>query len=324
MLFRSNVGVAIIDRDEGRWSYELTERVTAAGFVSRVYTLDSEQVFRELVDRRSALFAIVIPADFSATISRGGTAPLQVLFDGRRANSGQIVLSYLSAIVGGLNVELRPADMVPQVAIRHWFNPNLQHQWFIVPALGAALAMMMSLLMTSLSIAREREQGTFDQVLVSPLRPTEIILSKTLPALAAGSFLNVVVLLMAVLFFGVPFIGNLGYLLIGILVFQLAFVGVGLSVSALANNQQQAFLAMFSMMPVLMTTSGFMTPVENMPVYLQWLAETNPLKHALVLVHGVYLKNMGFKDLFTNLWPLAAIALVSLVAAAQIVRRRLH
>lgn len=319
----SNVGIAVHDQDTGRWSHELVARVAGAGFVSEVHAVRSRNELRDLIDRGEVIAGLDIPADFSRDIAAGGSGQVQVLVDGRRSNAGQIVVGYLSSITADIGADVNPTA-APPLAVRHWFNPNLVYRWFIVPGLVGILAFFSALMLTSLSIARERELGTFDQLLVSPTSTFEIIVSKSLPALAIGTVLGLVMIAAGAFVFGIPFTGSFLLLLLGLVLFILSVVGIGLMVSAVSKTQQQAILGAFAIGVPAVLMSGFATPVENMPVALQWLAQAIPLTHFLVIVHGSVLKAMPPTDILSNLWPLAAIALVTLTAATIFVRGRLQ
>ena len=169
----SNVGIAVHNRDTGKWGYELVARLGAARFVRRLRPARSADEIRGMIDRREVIAAIDIPESLSRDIGAHRPAKVQVILDGRRANGAQILLGYLNTIMGGLNAELpgQRGAIRESLAVRHWFNPNLIYRWFIVPSLGGILVMFVTLLVTSLSIARERELGTFDQLLVSPCTP---------------------------------------------------------------------------------------------------------------------------------------------------------
>ena len=319
----SNVGIAVHDQDAGRWSHELVARVAGAGFVSEVHAVRSSDELRDLIDRGEVIAGLDIPADFSRDIATGDSGQVQVLVDGRRSNAGQIVVGYLSSIAADIGAESNPAA-APPLAVRHWFNPNLVYRWFIVPGLVGILAFFSALMLTSLSIARERELGTFDQLLVSPTSTLEIIVSKSLPALAIGTVLGLVMIAAGAFAFGIPFTGSFLLLLLSLVLFILSVVGIGLMVSAVSKTQQQAILGAFAIGVPAVLMSGFATPVENMPLALQWLAQAIPLTHFLVIVHGSVLKAMPPADILSNLWPLAAIALVPLTAATIFVRGRLQ
>lgn len=324
-----NVDVAILDRDAGRLSHELVARIGASWFVDEVMTAHSPEELHDLLDRRLVIAAIDIPESFSRDAAAGRQATAQALLDGRRANSAQVVYSYLAAIAARLSVELNPAaegaaGQGQSVALRHWFNPVLHHLWFVVPGIGGILVMFQAMLITALSIARERELGTFDQLLVSPCTPIEIILTKMAPAIVICTGMGLVMMAAAVFGFGVPFTGSFGLLFAGMELFILAMIGIGLAISAVSSTQQQGILGTFAVMVPSVLMSGFATPVENMPPVLQTLAEAVPLKHYIIILHGSFLKAMPPAEILANIWPMAVIGLVTLVFATAFVRSKLQ
>lgn len=320
-----NVDIAVHDQDAGRWSSELVQRLDSAQFIHRVQRVDSSAALRRLIDQGKVIAALDIPADFSRRIAAGDTATVQVLVDGRRSNSGQISVGYLSAIVADLGADPgAPSVIAAPAVVRHWFNPNLIYRWFIVPGLTGILALFSALLITALSIARERELGTFDQLLVSPTSTPEIIISKSLPALAIGTLLGLFMIAAAGWLFGIPFTGAFWLLLVGLVLFILSVVGIGLMISAISATQQQAILGAFAIGVPAVLLSGFATPVENMPTLLQWMAQAIPLTHFLIIVEGSFLKAMPPADIFASLWPLALIAVVTLGMATVSIRGRLQ
>ena len=210
--------------------------------------------------------------------------------------------------------------MVP----RNWFNPNLIFQWFMVPNLIASIALLIGLVVTALSIARERELGTFDQLMVSPLRTHEILLGKLIPPMMIGVFHITLYVVAAVFIFGVPLRGSLLLLYGSALVYLAAVTGVGLFISAMSMTQQQAILGGFLFMVPAILLSGFATPIENMPDWLQPVTLLNPLRYFLVIVKGVLLKDIPAGEVLHNTVPLGLIAVVTLGAAAWLFRRRLE
>jgi ABC-2 type transport system permease protein len=325
----TNVSIAVLNEDSGYWSQEMIQRVRGARFVGELTVVDTPAELAGRIDRREAIAAIRFPADFSRNIGSGEPARAQVILDGRRANSSQITFAYINTIAAGLGAELRgtlaPAGgSGPELALRHWFNPNLIYRWFIVPSLSGILAMLIALIVTALSIARERELGTFEQLLVSPAHPIEIIIGKTVPALLIGTLLGTVMILAGVFVFQIPFTGSPAMLFGSLMLFILSMVGIGLTVSSVCQTQQQAILGTFSVAVPIVLISGFTTPIENMPDWLQFIAQASPLKYYLIIVRGSFLKAMPPADLFANAWPMAVIAGVTLSAAIVIVRRRLH
>ncbi len=320
-----NVDIAVLNEDAGRASYELLARVRGAGFVDDVTFVDNPAALAAMIDRRNALLALHFPSDFSRDIAAGRPAQAQVLIDGRRANAGQVAFGFLNAIANEYGAELTPpGKRPPRSAVRYWYNPNLQYQWFVVPSLTAMLAVFGALIITALSIARERELGTFDQLLVSPAQPIEIIIGKTVPALLIGTVLGMVMTGIGILAFGVPFTGSLLALFSLLVLFVLSVVGVGLMISSISQTQQQAVLGSFAVMIPMVLTSGFATPVENMPAFLQIVAEANPLKHFLIIVLGSFLKATPVSLLWDHAWPLLIIATVTMTSAVLFVRGRLQ
>ncbi len=321
-----NATIAVYDRDGGVWSRELLQRCTAASFVGHVRAVHSEAELRDLIDRRQALLAIAIPAEFSRALAAKQPAVVQVVVDGRRANSGQVALGYLETIVGELGAQVassgRPS--APDAVVRHWFNPNLTYRWFIVPGLAGILAMLTALILTSLSIARERELGTFDQLLVSPATPTEIIVAKCVPALLIGTVLGMAMVAAGALLFQIPLRGSVPLLALTMMLFILSVVGVGLMLSAISMTQQQAILGAFALAVPMILMSGFATPVENMPGPLRLVAEALPLRHFMVIVQGTFLKALPLADVWAHTWPLMLISLITLGTATLWVRGRLQ
>lgn len=320
-----NVDIAVYNQDAGRWSDELVRRLDSAEFVNQVLKVVDRQELRTLLDQSKVVATLEIPSDFSRSIGAGNNGHVQVLVDGRRSNSGQITVGYLSTIASEISAEINPdAQTETSVVVRNWFNPNLIYRWFIVPGLSGILALFSALVITSLSIARERELGTFDQLMVSPTSTPEIIISKSLPALAIGTLLGLSMMAAAVWLFRIPFNGSFSLLLISLMLFILSVVGIGLMISAVSATQQQAILGAFAIGVPAVLMSGFATPVENMPTLLQWLAQVIPLTHFLIIVEGSFLKAMPLTDIINNLWPLLLIALVSLTMASAFVRGRLQ
>ena len=320
-----NVDIAVYNQDSGRWSQELVQRLDSAGFVNHVWRADSQQQLHGLVDRGEVIAALSIPVDFSRRIAAGEGGQAQLLVDGRRSNSGQITTAYLTTIAADIGAEVQPdAQATTPVLVRHGFNPNLVYRWFIVPGLTGILALFSALLITSLSIARERELGTFDQLLVSPTSTPEIIVSKSLPALVIGTALGLFMVAAGVFLFRIPFTGSFLLLLASLVLFIASVVGIGLMISAVSMTQQQAILGAFAIGVPAVLMSGFATPVENMPLVLQWLAQAIPLTHFLIIVEGSFLKAMPPADILSSLWPLALIALASLTMATFFVRGRLQ
>ncbi|WP_263769383.1 ABC transporter permease [Propionivibrio soli] len=323
-----NIDVALLNHDVGGASVELVQQIESSDLVRRIRVAGSERELAELIDAQHVLAGIVIPETFSRDVAQGRNATAQIIIDGRKANAGQIALGYLQTIVGHVGATLRPTTMSggggDAAAVRHWFNPNLTYRWYVVPSLAGILVTLVALMVTALSIARERELGTFDQLLVSPCTPTEIIVAKGIPAFLVGIVLASVMIGAAVFLFGIPFTGSLGLLFVCLMLFILSLVGIGLMISSICSTQQQAILGTFAVVVPAVIMSGFATPVENMPLALQWIAECIPLKHFLIILQGSFLKALPPADVFANAWPMAVIAVVTLTLATLFVRSKLQ
>jgi pyoluteorin transport system permease protein len=322
----NDVPYAVLDRDHSGASRDLLARLDGSPTFRRVADLHRTQDIKTLIDDRSVLLVIGIDVDFERRLLSGQTADVQVIADGRNSNTGGTALGYFSAIVSAFNADWRAAhgQVGPQVqvALRAWYNPNLETRWHMIPSLIGTLTLLQTMLLTAMSVAREREEGTFDQLLVSPFRPFEIMAGKALPSVFIGFVQATNVLLVAQLWFRIPFAGSFLTLYIGLTFFLLAAVGIGLLLSSIALTMQQAMLYTFLVMMPCALLSGLTTPVSNMPDALQALTRANPLRYAIDLAERVYLEGSGLDLLVPDLLPLGLIALVTLSTAAWLFRNR--
>jgi ABC-2 type transport system permease protein len=323
-----NVDIVVLDRDEGSAGAELVRRIQGSPTFRTVTPVHDRSEVRSAVDRQRAIAAVAIGPSFSRDLAAGQPANVQIVLDGRRSNAAQIVDGYLGEIIASYVAEASEGNhrraSTPRVVARNWFNPNLTYRWFTLPGLIAIIALIIGLIVTALSVARERELGTFDQLMIAPLRTHEILLGKMLPPMAIGFVHITVYVLVAVFVFGVPLRGSVVLLYGSAIFFLAAVVGIGLFISALSATQQQAILGAFLFMAPAVLLSGFATPIDNMPIWLQPLTLINPLRHFLVVTRGVFLKGMGFGDVARNTAPLLGIACVTLTAAAWLFRRRVE
>ena len=322
----TDVPVAVLNEDAGSYGRDLVARVAGSPNFSKVVYLRSDADVAAAVDSRRALMVVHVGPDFSRKLAAREPAVVQLLLDGRRANAAQLVAGYAGDIVARYDAETA-GDRPPAastVVSRVWFNPNLDPKWSTVPALVAILTTLMGLMITGLSVAREREVGTFDQLLVSPLSPTEILVGKSVPALLVGVAQATGMVLAGVLIFGVPFRGSVVLLYLTLVVYLLALAGVGLFISSLAKTQQQAILYVFVFMVPAMLLSGFATPVANMPDWLQVVTYANPIRHVMEVLKGLFLKGLPAEEVASRLLPLAVIAAVTLSGASWLFRRRME
>jgi ABC-2 type transport system permease protein len=322
----TNNTLAVFNEDNGKASFELIQRFAQAQAFSEMLMLYNEAEVREVIDNQQALLVIRFPADFSRKQAAGVSSNMQALLDGRRSNSGQIALGYIQQIVQAYNEEnLRNKNQLSHanLIVRNRFNPNLDYVRHIVPSLVAIITTISVLIVTALSVAREREQGTFDQLLVSPLTPGMIMIGKTIPAMLVAMVQATIILLAGIFIYRIPFVGSFALLYTGMVFYILALAGFGLLISSFCNTQQQAFLGVFSFVMPTILLSGFVSPIENMPVWLQYLDWLNPLRHFIVIVKGVFLKDIGLFELLQSLWPLLVIATGTLAVANWMFRRQL-
>ena len=323
-----NVSLAVLNEDHGRHGYEIVHRLNGSTTFTDFHFVRNQADIARYVDNQIVLAAVHIPQDFSRDVEAGNQASIQVILDGRRSNAAQIVSGYIAQLVTQYSRELAAdhtgSSRAPVVAVRNWFNDNLLYIWFTVPSLVGILSMILALVVTSLSVARERELGTFDQILVSPLSPVEILAGKTIPAVIVGVIEGMMIWAIGVLVFGVPFTGSFPLLFFTVLLFIMSIVGVGLFISAIAKTQQQAILGAFIFLVPAVTLSGYASPVENMPAWLQAATWFNPLKHALITLKGLFLKDMPFVDVWANTWPMLIIGSCTLLLSGWFFARRLE
>jgi ABC-2 type transport system permease protein len=323
----NDVPYAVYDQDRGAAAQDLLARFDGSGVFQRVATIERAADIASLIDDRKALIVVGIGADFSRKLAAGLPADVQIIADGRNSNTAGTALGYISAIVEAFNAEWRAdhglANPPVSVTVRAWYNGNLETSWNMIPGLIGTITLMQVLLLTALSVAREREDGTFDQLLVTPMRPSEIMLGKAVPSTLVGLIQATVIFLVAQLWFRIPFEGSLITLYSGLVLFVIAAVGIGLFISSLVATMQQAMLFSFVLLMPFVLLSGLATPIGNMPEFFQVLTFINPLRYAIDITRRVYLEGATLPQLFNDLWPLMVIGAVTLPVAAWMFRNRL-
>lgn len=320
----TDVTLALFNQDNGLAARELVARIEGSPTFARLITVDSEAEMTAAIDSREAMAALRIPDDFSGKVEAGGGASVQIILDGRRSNTAQIAAGYLTTMLIEHNQALAEGVSTPVLVTRVWFNPNLESLWVVVPGLVGVLTQVVALVVTGLSVAREREMGTFEQLLVTPLQPWQILVGKTVPALLIGMVEGGIIIVASQAWFRVPLTGSLALLLLSLVVFLLAIIGVGLFISALSQTQQQAIMGSFFFLVPAIILSGFATPVANMPDWLQAATMINPVRHMLVLLWGLFLKDLPAALAWQSIWPMALIAATTLAGASWLFRRRLR
>ena len=317
----SGAALAIWNDDRGSLAGELIRRFAYSSAFKIVAAPQSQAEAAALIDGQQAVAVLHIPERFSADLLAGRGGRLQLLIDARRSNTALLVQGYANAIVATYAAEHAPRPPPLVIETRDWFNPTLEPEWFVLPGLVAVLSMLIGMMVAALSLARERELGTFEQMLVTPLRPAEIMIGTAIPAMIVGLFEANIVIAAAVLWFRVPFVGSLALLEAGLLVYLLAGVGVGLAISSVAQTQQQAILGVFIYASPAVMLSGFASPIENMPPIVQWITLVDPMRWMLIIARGVFLQGMPAAIAWSAIWPMALIGIALMTAAGLMVRR---
>lgn len=323
-----HVPFAVFNEDRGSAARDMIAAFRGSPNFVEVARLARDAQIAPTIDSKQALMVMHIGPRFSANLLSGRPAAMQIIVDGRNSNTAQLVVNYAQSIVEHFNTEwvVRHGGSRPpaRIEMRAWFNPNLESRWFFIPGIVGLLTLLVTMLVTALSVAREREQGTFDQLLVTPLRPAEILLGKTLPSFIIGTGEATLITAVAVFWFSVPLLGSLLTLYAGLALFLLSAIGLGLMISALAVTQQQGLLGAFFFMVPAIILSGFATPIKNMPPLVQDLTLLDPLRYFLVVLRGVFLEGTPFHLLLHEFFAMAAIGVVALAIAAWLFRHRMY
>jgi len=323
----TGVALGVWNEDRAHIATELLHRFEDSPAFHRIATFDNPDAAAAAIAGETVKAVLHIGPTFSADVLAGRPATLQLLLDGRRSNTALIVEDYAQQIVDQFGRERLAAAGISggiDIENRAWFNPNFESKWFILPGLTVILTTVASLLITALSVARERELGTFEQLLVTPLRPMEILLGKTAPGLIVGFIEANVIAAIAVYGYGVPFIGQILLFHVAIAIFVLSAIGIGLVISSIAKTQQQSILGVFLFLSPAIILSGFATPIANMPRWSQLLTYIDPIRYMLVVSRGVFLQDISWSLAWDQLAAMAAIATVTLSYATWLFRRKLQ
>ena len=329
-----NVATAVVDRDGTASSRELLDRFSRSGYFDLAFRPETEAEVRGLLDRGDAAAVIRIDPGFEADLRAGRTARVQLLLDGTDSNTAGIVLDYAGRIAGEysrralvtrrarLTGDAR-APATVEIESRAWFNENLESRNFYVPGVIAIIIMLITLMLTSMAVVREKEVGTMEQIIVTPIRPVEFILGKTLPFALIGFVDACAVAVVGVLWFKVPMVGSLTLLLGATVLYLMTTLGLGLFISTVSRTQQQAMMSTFFFYLPAVLLSGFLFPIRNMPEAVQAVTYLNPLRYFLVVLRGVFLKGVGPVVLWPQLAALAAMGVTTLWLASRRFRKTL-
>ncbi len=320
-----DIRLAVMDQSHTIESRKLVETFTGSGIFRVTHNPRTQADLEGLLLKGAIDIGIKIPPDAAGLMRKGETASLQVLADGSLSNMAAVRISYTMLVLDrfnrGMIRELKGRSLdygSIEARTRTWYNPNMDSQNFFVPAIVAFVIMLISLLLTSIAVIREREQGTMEQLIVSPMRPGELILGKTIPYIIISVVQMVFVTILAKFWFAIPIAGSIVLMFLATCLFLLSTLGVGLFISTVSSTQQQAMMTTFFFILPFFMLSGFVFPIANMPVVVQWLSLLNPLRYFLVILRGIFLKGVGLDVL----WPqYAALAVLGAVLFAGAISR---
>lgn len=316
-----DVATIVVDHDRSAESRELVDAFTASGYFRVALRSDRSGAMGEALDRGRAVAAIEIPVGYAADLAAGRSPAVQMLVDGTNSNTATVAQGYAGQIVQDYGARLAARRGVRTEAIdlrtRAWFNPSLESRVYNVPAVIGVIVLMMCLMLTALGIVREREVGTLEQLLVSPLSPGELILGKTIPVAGIAVLQISLVTTVALLWFRIPLTGSIPTLVLAAVLYILAGLSVGLFISTISSTQQEAFLSMYMFILPAIILSGFMFPVDTMPEFFQHLTLINPLRHFLDVVRAIFLKSAGLPDVWISVSVLLVMATVGLGLATR-------
>ena len=318
-----DVSTAVLDLDHSQESRELISRFGFSGRFRIVEIAKTPSDVRNAIDHSEAVVAVVIQAGFAEQLRKGNSAPAQIIVDGTNSNTALIALGYVNQIVSAyaqdqaqdLARRLHAAQLLPpdvRLEPRPWYNVDYNSRWFFVPGVIATLTLVMVVNLTSFAVVREREVGTLEQIMVTPIRPLEFILGKTIPFFCVGLALTVLVAGAGTLWFQIPFVGNPFVLLLGTSLYLLSVLGIGLLISTVCMTQQQAFATNFFVINPAFILSGFSFPIATMPVFMQRLSTINPMSYYLVVIRGTFLKGVGLGVLWPQMLALTGLGVALL------------
>lgn len=322
-----HVATVVLDRDNTQESRDLISRFAFSDRFEIVQVAQTDRQVRNAIDQSKAAIAVVIHPGFAALLRKGQTAPLQVIVDGTNSNSALIALGYLGVILerfsadyaidlmGRRGPEARAGPVAVELDPRPWYNPELNGRWFFVPGIAGTLTLMLVVSLTASAIVREREIGTLEQLMVTPIRPAEFIFGKTVPFFVVGMAEVALVTVFGALWFRIPFVGDPIVLLLGTVLFLASTLGIGLLISTICKTQQQAFASTFLVLNPFFTLSGFGFPISSMPAILQWFTYINPVRYYLVVIRGTFVKGVGLGVLWPDMLGMAALGFVLLMAS---------
>jgi ABC-2 type transport system permease protein len=329
-----HIRTAIRDLDQSVESRDLIGRFGSSKYFDIVSFPNTPKEVKDLINQGNVTVSIEIPTDFSRKLKKGDTATVQIVLDGTESNTALIALGYANQILSEFSTQvlvkrLNRAGMIgfeeAGVELQHrtWFNPNFESRLFYIPGVIASIAFLIPIILTAQAIVREREIGTLEQIMVTPIRSWELMLGKTLPFALIGLLDVIMIALIGVFWFEVPLRGNPLVLLSGAVLFLMSSVGVGLFISTICSTQQQGQISTFFFTMPAFTLSGFAFPIENMPEWIQYLTYANPLRYFLVIIRGVFLKGNGLDILWPQMLALGILGTLMILLSSLRFQKRL-
>jgi len=338
----NRIPTAVLDFSRTQESRELIQLFKNSGRFQINYFPESQKELVGLLDKGEVWVGVEIRSDFAQQLKKGKTVPIQIIIDGTNSNTAGIVSGYMNQLLQSYNLKLLQDQVQERLAgvsvagvvskpkvlnlgneVRAWYNPELKSRDYNVPGVLAQLLMITTMLLTSMAIVREKEIGTIEQLMVTPIKTSELILGKVAPFALIGLIDVCLITAVAVLWFKIPFRGNFLFLLLSVMVYLLTTLGIGLFASTLARTQQQAMMMTFFFLMPANILSGFMFPIANMPKLIQYLTYVNPLRYFLIIVRGIFLKGSGLRVLWDQLLPLGSIGVVVLVLSILRFRKKI-
>jgi ABC-2 type transport system permease protein len=330
-----HVSTIVVDYDHSQQSRDLVSRFTSSPYFDVIAQPESTRKLAGAIENGKATIGIQIDAGFAQALGSGQSAPVQVIVDATNSNTALIAAGYISQIAAGFAQEYQQTrinltapqlrNVIPAVQLdyRPWYNTDLRSRWFFIPGIIGSLTLVLVITLTAFGVVREREIGTLEQIMVTPIRPAEFILSKTLPFFLIGLFDVSLIAVVGSFWFQVPFRGHLSVLFTGAVLFLICMLGVGLLISTVSSTQQQAMVtAFFFIMPAIVF-SGFGFPISTMPPWLQYMTYASPLRYFLVVLRGTYLKGIGMDILWPQMAAMAGLGSAFLLLAIVRFRKSL-
>ncbi|MBE0427639.1 MAG: ABC transporter permease [Nitrospirae bacterium] len=320
-----NISTAIYDSDKSYESREVVRRLESSGYFNIRYFAESPDEIQELLDRGKVTASVHINRGFASDFKKGLQTEVQILVDGTDSNSAMVAMDYANKIIlkYAKEVGAQGSEGGLDLRMRTWYNPDLRSRNYNVPGVIAIVVMLTCLMLTSMAIVREREIGTMEQLMVTPLKPVELILGKTIPFAIIAFFDMFLITLIAVFWFDIPIKGSILLLSLSTAIFLLSALGIGLFISTISRTQQQALMATFLFSFPAILLSGFMFPIENIPEIIQYWTYLNPLRYFLIIIRGIFLKGSGIEILWPQLTALFILGTAVMTVSSLRFQKRL-